>query len=386
MSRALCELWAELASNPSDDSVRARVRERLTELIEHVDDCEDCRAVSQSLTSPLDVFDALSDERGALSPQERRVAKAMDQALSDDEDAIDQAIEDVLLPNLPEHLATVKADYGLTNLQIFLATNAVNLLMASYASRKKGLPIRLSKSGFTLGTKLTSKREALVGEIESHTRATAKIAESLFDWQLEAAEHCSGLYLDLTVADFAKGVLTLELDAPTLAHDLVERWRRTVAQPVTEDAVLEPVLTGESVYDYLKSAYAMTTAQLKAAALLEARAKTDRQRLLVQRFEKEFNLLTREATRMKEVLGSTAPKVDRPIVKAAERVSVAVILKKMKLAQEKKTGYLRKAATSGKTHDTLTRRARKFATDQLKISKLTLRRFDASMRFKVGGD
>ncbi len=183
------------------------------------------RCQSESDVAGLDVFDALSDERGALSPQDAASAKAMDQTLSDDEDAIDQAIEDVLLPNLPEHLAAVKTDNGLTNLQVFLATNAVNLLMASYASRKKGLPIRLSKSGFTLGTQLTSKREALVGEIESHTRATARIAESLFDWQLEAAEHCSGLYLDLTVADFAKGVLTLELDAP----DPHPRSGRTVA-------------------------------------------------------------------------------------------------------------------------------------------------------------
>ncbi len=62
------------------------------------------------------------------------------------------------------------------------------------------------------------------------------------------------------------------------------------------------------------------------------------------------------------------------------------ILKKMKLAQKMKTRYLSKAAASGKSRDPLARHARKFATDQLKISKLTLRRFDAPMRFKVGGN
>src|SRR5262245_21712749 len=130
MDQDLCALWAELAENPQDEAVRERMRRRLADLVDHVDACERCRAVSQNLVAPLEVFEALSDGGVELPAEERETALAMDQALSDDEAAIDQAVEDVLLPHLPAHLESIKtAHKGLTNLQIFLATNAVNLLV-----------------------------------------------------------------------------------------------------------------------------------------------------------------------------------------------------------------------------------------------------------------
>jgi hypothetical protein len=243
MSNNLCRIWSELASHPDDANAIAEARAHLTQLLEHVDDCDECRVISESMRDETReaVFAVLSQGGIAIAKEELAILKTMDQVLSDDRKAIDAGVE-FLLAGLPADLGTpdqIAAGAPLTPLDIFLGIDAVNMLVRSHAARSGTRSVQLSKDGLRVDGKLVSKRDAIVGEIGRHAKLTAPVANRLWTWQLGVAELCPTLYRGLEVSKVVRGQLQLRLQKSASSTDLLKRWRIQPKEVVSEGDVRE---------------------------------------------------------------------------------------------------------------------------------------------------
>jgi hypothetical protein len=237
MANTLCETWAMLAAHPDDAAAVAGARAELVALLEHVDDCDSCRAVSEQIADPERVFAALSEGGVSLSDDEMSIVRQMDEAASDDHRDIETAVQEVLLPGSGIDSIDQIAP-GISPVQVYLALEAVNLLVRSHASRAGGKAVELSNAGLRIGDELVARRSALLGEIRLHAEIGDDAAERLWSWQLDVAEHCPRLYRGLRVTRAFNGLLDVELQKSGSTKDLLTRWAMTVEVPV---AALPPV-------------------------------------------------------------------------------------------------------------------------------------------------
>jgi hypothetical protein len=250
MADTLCEIWTALAAHPDDPVAVANARAELVALLEHVDDCDACRAISEQITDPERVFAALSEGGVSLSDDELSLVQQMDQAAADDENDIVTAVQEVLLPgnglDSPGDIAP-----GISHVQLFLALDAVNLLVRSYASRAGGKPVELSNAGLRIGDDLVARRSAMLGEIQLHAEIDDDAAERLWSWQLDVAEQCPRLYRGLRVTRAFLGLLEVELEKSGSTRDLVARWAVRLEEPVAAELPARravPALKPVSVY------------------------------------------------------------------------------------------------------------------------------------------
>jgi len=238
MATDLCRLWADLAADPDNADVIAKARARLMELVEHVDDCEECRLISESMETPEKVFAALGEDAIELSGDELKILRSMDKVLADDREAIDSGVE-FLLAALPAQLGTLERVAGgapVKLLQIFLAIDAVNMLVRSYVSRRREGRLQVSNAGLRIDGQLVSSREAVINEIVRHAGVTDSAAESLWAWQLNVGELCPTLYRGLLIEAVSNGVLDISVQKSASSADLLERWRIPREEVLDEDA------------------------------------------------------------------------------------------------------------------------------------------------------
>ena len=225
MSNPLCVAWKRVMDNPSDAEALTGVRDRLDELLDHVDECPDCLDASQSSEHQEAALIALGAFADEPSAEELAEYEALEQAWSDDEEQIREAVTSVLLPSLPWDIRNEVAALGpdVEPLRLFLATNAVSLLVFSRASDSSLQRLSLSRDGFDRNGDLEVAAETIVSEIARHAGLQQDSARAVFDWMLRAADYAPKLFLHF-VATRSDGQVALRLDEPSLKHDLFERW------------------------------------------------------------------------------------------------------------------------------------------------------------------
>src|SRR5438034_11823281 len=96
----LCRVWADLAADPESAAAVAAARTRLVDLVEHMNTCDACGLISESMPFPERVFAVLGDENLDLSREELKAIREMDTVLADDPSAIASGVE-FLLAGLP---------------------------------------------------------------------------------------------------------------------------------------------------------------------------------------------------------------------------------------------------------------------------------------------
>ncbi len=225
MSNPLCAAWQRVMANPSDAEALTLVRAQLDELLDHVDQCPDCLNAAQSSEHQEAVLSALGAFAGEPSAEERAEYEALEQAWSDDEAQIREAVTSVLLPSLPwdirNEVDTLGADVD--PLKLFLATNAVNLLVFSRVSDSALERLSLSRDGLDRDGHREVPADAIVGEIARHAVLQPESARAVFDWMLRAAGYAPKLFLHFAAAR-SEGKVALRLDEPSLEQDLFVRW------------------------------------------------------------------------------------------------------------------------------------------------------------------
>ena len=172
----LCRVWADLAADPESAAAVAAAHTRFVDLVEHMNTCDACGLISESMPFPERVFAVLGDENLDLSREELKAIREMDTVLADDPSAIASGVE-FLLAGLPRAL-----DIDLDPLRIFRAIDAVSVLLRSAAASDPQATID------------AVPRAAAVSAIARHADVPEAVAESLWNWQLEVVERCPTLY------------------------------------------------------------------------------------------------------------------------------------------------------------------------------------------------
>ncbi|MGE3274961.1 MAG: sigma-70 family RNA polymerase sigma factor [Vicinamibacterales bacterium] len=227
MATTLCETWQRVMARPDDVAALDAVKDRLVELIDHVDDCDACRTTAGKVDeeTATRVYERIADLSSTMAPDDLQDLEAWDRARADEDAQIVEAMESAVLPALPKHLlrpASVPAD--VTPLELFRASNAVNLMTHGHAVRAQGQPVRLSKEGVTIGDRVAIRPENLVKEIARHAEVTPDVAAALFDWVLDAAATFPQLFIHFDAQAEGSGVLRMELLPPADDVNLLERW------------------------------------------------------------------------------------------------------------------------------------------------------------------
>lgn len=286
MAQTLCETWAALAERPADKTAAADARARVLELLEHVDDCPACRAVSEQVTSPELVFGALSGDDAPLTAEEQELRGRLAQVLADEASDIDSAV-DALLADMPEGQNTLEQIApSLTSAQLVSAVNAVNMLVRSFAARDRGQTIELTDVGLRLGDTIVADRAAIVREIAKLAGVSVDAGKGILDWQLVAGESVERLYRGLLVESSAPGALRLAIDHDHAEEPLAARWRQS--EPEFEfdtdlDLDVLPAQIRECVEEIVVLDQGMAPALERAAANFRTAGDTDFSTLLSDR-------------------------------------------------------------------------------------------------------
>lgn len=249
MSNALCAAWQRVMANPSDAEALSQVRDQLDELMDHVDECADCLNAAQSSKHQEAVLSALGAFADEPSAEERAEYEALEQAWSDDEARIRDAVTSALLEHLPWDVRNEVATLGddVDPLKLFLATNAVNLLVFSRTSDSGVEPLSLSMEGMARDGRLEVPADTIIREIARHAVLQPESARAVFDWMLRAAGYSPKLFLHFTAAR-SEGQVALRLDQPSLKQDLFVRWKPTprLASAFEESELPAAASIGES--------------------------------------------------------------------------------------------------------------------------------------------
>ena len=220
----LCRVWADLAADPENADAVAAARARLMDLVWHVGGgCETCAIIGEAMPFPERVFAVLGKENLNLSPEQLQELREIDDELSaDNRNAIPEAVE-FLLAGLPPTLAESVSGFG--ELEIFDAIDAVSQLVMRAAGAVPRATIEISGGGVRLNGGTLVSRSTAVAEIARHAGVSDAAAESLWRWQLQAAEYCPMLYPTLEITETANGVLRVALEKPSATRDLLVRWQ-----------------------------------------------------------------------------------------------------------------------------------------------------------------
>lgn len=265
MSNSLCVSWQQLMAHPSDAHALAAVKSRLTEFLDHIDECEACRQAGAAAADPNAVLELLAASLDALSPEELAELDAIEKAWSDDENSVRKAVTGALLPSLPSRLQQIAAlGSDVEPLKVFLAANAVNTLVYSRASLHKREDLTLSAKGFSRNGALEVPAKVLIAEIARHASLRPASAARVYEWLLDAAPHAPKLFLEF-VTRLESGRVVLRLDTPALKHDLFARWAPAVPKPQPAQG-LAPALTIPGVAPALPRVGALGGTHLRAAA------------------------------------------------------------------------------------------------------------------------
>jgi hypothetical protein len=343
MSKNLCQIWSALADHPRDPKTIAEAHAHLMQLLEHADDCEECRAVSASMQDETGeaVFAALSQGGVSLEKDELAILKTMDQLLADDRKAIDAGVE-FLLAGLPAPLSTLDQIAGgaaLTPLQVFLGIDAVNMLTRSHASRSSGRSVRLSNAGLRVENNLVARRAAIVGEIGRHAGVTPPAAEGLWTWQLGVAALCPTLYRGLEVSNIVNGELEVKLQKSASSADLIERW---TIQP---KETLSPLQAREVVREIIRivRVWSNSIEPLLGSVVQEIGMSGD------QTLKKVVEQITIENREIEELIKPlkvgpiTSDDNPWPQIRAGDRITLA---RAAKFAERRKRFYLREISAA----------------------------------------
>lgn len=217
-----CEVWTKAIANPKDANAVSELRARLTEILEHVRECDACRAAGDERAGDAAaLFEALGVLDAELTPEQRAEIEAIEQAWSDNERQIDKAVKEILLNAvgmpLPRFETTVRP------LDVFLATNAVNLLVFNRVNPKKQQLFVLTREGLMEDGPLVVSDALLCRQIRRHAPIADAAAKELYRWSLKAAEYVPGLFMQFQAESTWRGI-ELKLDSPALKQDLFTRW------------------------------------------------------------------------------------------------------------------------------------------------------------------
>jgi len=223
----LCELWARLAGNPADPAIAADAREHLVQFLSHVDDCDRCRAVSEKIAEPDLVFAALgSGDVEPLPKAEREQLEAGHRAFAAGTAAIEDAVSNMLLPSVQ-----AQPPASATPMQVFLATDAVNLMARSMSAEYPSALIVLTAGGMFAGDERVSARREIVDAIAEHARVPVDAADDLLTWQLQVCDETTLLYRGAWTMSLEGGVLFMRTKSKP-AEELAEHWSQIQLPPI----------------------------------------------------------------------------------------------------------------------------------------------------------
>ena len=224
----LCRVFADLAADPENAAAVAAARARLVDLVWHVPGCDTCSVISEAMPFPERVFAVLGEENLDISPEELKEIRAQGVLSTDDRNAIPDAVE-FLLAGLPGPLGGGWAGRAgiaaVDPLHIFDSIDAVNQLVRRVAGRIPRAKIEMSSGGVRINGAPVSSRATVIAEIVRLAGVSETLAQSLWSWQVQAAEYCPTLYPDLVITNAANGALEVALEKPSPTRDLVVRWK-----------------------------------------------------------------------------------------------------------------------------------------------------------------
>jgi hypothetical protein len=288
-NNTICELWSALAADPTKAEVIAEGRERLVELMQHLEYCQGCQKIDDELLDPHAVFDALSGGGVQLSEEERRTIAWLNEAATNDRESIVTAVRDILLPSLPANLGELdRAPGKVSELAVFRAIDAVNLLVTSYATAQRKKRIVLGEDGLLLGKTRAATRETILVTIQRRAKVDEALSGFLFNWQLEAAQTCRQLYSTLLVTAVENSSLVLKIDLDGANANWSDRW-----QPVEDE------LTPAELFMHLKQMYSINAGQM---VVLEAVAKSAKRQPASKEVMHEIRVELRNARQESVVL------------------------------------------------------------------------------------
>ena len=241
MSNSLCDVWQQLLAHPSDDAAISRARTQLRDILDHVSECDACGAATDAANDHGEaIFEALGLADDQLTEAEQRELEEIDRRWARNEQEIEEAVNEVLLNSVSFELSREWREMQrlsgsppkIRHLDVFLATNALNLLIHSRASRHSEESFALTKAGLLEGNKLAVSRQDLVIHMMRHAPAMSQpVASAMFDWTLKVAAAVPKLFLQFESTQRRDGGVSLHLDTPSLQHDLNKRWLPKAAIP-----------------------------------------------------------------------------------------------------------------------------------------------------------
>jgi hypothetical protein len=202
----------------------SQVRANLAELVNHIGQCDACAEAADRSEFAEHLLDELGQTPQTVSLEERAEIEAIERAWSDNEAAIAAAVTETLLYSIGPVLAhELKRFEVLRPLDIFLATNAVNMLAYSRYSQQPAQTFELRNDGLRQDGQLTVPLESMVFHIRRHAPMPGEQGPLFYHWMLAAAANVPRLFLQF-VATPVPGGVQLEADTPSVKHDLRTRW------------------------------------------------------------------------------------------------------------------------------------------------------------------
>ena len=232
----LCSLWQKLIDDVTNPTARKEATSRAQDMLSHLDKCSECAQRVDEIDDPGEIYLALA-EKEHLSPETQEVLDKLLEATSADREAIERAMNDVLLPSLPEKLSSEMRSIA-DPLQIFRAIDAVSMTIERALDRESSVSPALEfavDGSVKSHNRVVVPRANIVGEI----RRTAVVSDNVADQLVNLVRSAACQYPDL----FPELDTNLENDRLLLlvhegeASGLFERWKPVQPQSVFAEAL-----------------------------------------------------------------------------------------------------------------------------------------------------
>jgi hypothetical protein len=230
-----CSVWQQVLSDVAagkQPSVAVSPEASLS-LVDHIEECDACLNASQKADTQhrAALYEFLARLGGEISGQDNSYLEKVIARLSDEEQAIEATVTQVLLPGLHVDL---REEYNrhkgsLSPLALFAATEAV-ALMLTRVMRERGLEtIRLTETGEIRDQReLLVSKEALAAEVQDFAEVPEDQAAWLSRWICQAAHFNPRLFLGLSVIDWNEHYVTLKREARRNVMELRDWWKPLV--------------------------------------------------------------------------------------------------------------------------------------------------------------
>jgi hypothetical protein len=227
---SFCSAWQQLLSEISAGKSPSAPGVDASGLMDHVDDCEVCLQASLTLDRQQipALFDFLSHLAGEISKDDSSYLEKLVSDLTEQEKSIICAVNEILLPPLPEW---IRSEYeqqkgDLSPMELFSALEAVALMANRVARDHATESIRLTSAGeLCSGSETFVTGAALSAEVQEFAEVPAARAAWLSKWICKAAHFNSHLLLGLTATHCTDDYVLLKREPRKSVMTLGAGWK-----------------------------------------------------------------------------------------------------------------------------------------------------------------